>query len=174
MDKRILLAVPVVIALIIAGSALVFAPDGLGGDNIINVRDTDLEEKIFDTVVHDHSLDSRRAIAFSNIIESSRLDLEDKLILNSVKMHDLSPAKKLLFGQLLDDDETLLKKRLIFQAVHEFDHHNFHDFDHDLHLGSGLKFSDVLDNLDNIDDQTVQKDCLNVWITHNLIKKICD
>jgi hypothetical protein len=31
--------------------------------------------------------------------------------------------------------------------VHEFDHHNFHDFDHDLHLGSGLKFKDVLNEL---------------------------
>ena len=105
--------------------------------------DLDLAEKLFDTVVHDHALDSERAIAFNNIIENSDIDLKDRLILTSLKKHDLSTAKRILFAKLLDEDEILLKKKLIFNAVHEFDHHNFHDFDHDLHASSGLPFKRI-------------------------------
>ena len=122
---------------------------GIVLDNEILLTDceTVIAEKIFDKVVHDHSLDSPKAITFAQIIESDKLTLDDKLILNSLDLHDLSPAKKLFFNQVLNEDEMLLKKKLIFNAVHELDHHNFHDFDHDLHLGSGLKFSDVLHEL---------------------------
>ena len=119
----------------------------LDTETILADCETVMAEKIFDKVVHDHSLDSPKAITYAQIIESDKLTLDDKLILNSLDLHDLSPAKKLYFNQVLNDDETLLKKRLIFNGVHELDHHNFHDFDHDLHLGNGLKFKDVLNEL---------------------------
>jgi len=181
LNTKVLLAVPAIIGIIIVGSALVvFSSDRngnvLGNNGLVIVRDTHLEEKIFDNVVHDHSLDSRRAVAFNNAIDSDTFDLQDRLILTSLKKHDLTLAKRLLFAKLLDEDEILLKKKLIFNAVHEFDHHNFHDFDHDLHLGSGVQFQDALDDLNNFQDladKDGQQNCMNVWLKHNLLQRVC-
>jgi DUF1365 family protein len=78
-----------------------------------------------------------------------------------------------LFANILDEDEALLKKQLIFNAVHEFDHHNFHDFDHDLHLGSGLKFRDVLNELNSQQGLESNENCINVWVKHNLLQRVC-
>jgi|GEM_PF-4491562 len=125
-------------------------------------------ERIADKIVDDHSLDSRKAITYARIMENDKLTFQDKLILDSVDTYDLSLAKQLLFNKVIDEDEVMLKKKVIFNAVHEFDHHNFHDFDHDLHLGSGLKFDDLNCN------SFCENNCVNVWITHNLIKKVCE
>jgi hypothetical protein len=196
-NKKILLAIPAVVAVIIIGSGSIGFPSGgcCGGSSLtipigdccssgccggkassIVIRDTELEKKIFDTVVHDHSLDSRRAAIFNNIIDNGKLELQDRLILSSLKKHDLTLAKRILFAKLLNEDELLLKKQLIFNAVHEFDTHNFHDYDHDLHLGSGLQFQEALDDLNDIsglDDSEDQENCFNVWIKHNMLQKVC-
>jgi len=170
------------VAVIVTGSALVaFTPNGnddvLGNNNLVIIRDTDLEEKIFDKIVHDHSLDSRRAIVFNEAIDS-RFDFQDRLILNSLNKHELTLAKRILFAELLDENEVLLKKKLLFNAIHEFDSHNFHDFDHDLHLGSGLQFQDFVDDLNTFHDhdelEDDGEDCMNVWVRHNLLQRICN
>lgn len=168
----------VIVGFVVAGSALVISTpfntnDIASTSNVIIVRDTALEEKIFDRIVHDHALDSNRAITYFNIIENEPLDLKDRLVLASLRQHDLSPAKKILFAKMLDADEAMLKKRLIFNAVHEFDHHNFHDFDHDLHEHSGLKFKDILDDMRRTEGKD-KDDCINVWVTSQLLKRVCN
>lgn len=187
MNGKVLFALAAVAAMVITGSAVVaFTTENnvssLNDDNLVVVRDTDLEEKIFDKFVHDHSLESRKAIAFSKIIEGEKLDFEDRLILNSLDKHDLSIAKRVFFAKVLDENELLLKKQLLFNALHEFDRHNFHDFDHDLHLGSGFNFQDVLEESDFLfddfdddddDDDFDSEDCAGVFTRHNGLQKIC-
>lgn len=139
MNKKVLLAFPALIGLLIAGGGFISFFD--------NGRFFDFQERlIFDNkIIHDHSLDSPKAIAFHRVIESDKLAFKDRIILDSIGKQDLSTTKMLLFSKMLDEDEVSLKKKLIFNAVHEFDHHNFHDFCHKSHNATGLILKDFCD-----------------------------
>jgi hypothetical protein len=136
LNKKVLFAFPALIGILVAGAGFITFFD--------HDRFFDLQERIlFDNkFIHDHSLDSPKAVAFHRVIESDKLSFKDRIVLDSIGKHDLSTAKTILFSKILDADEVALKKKLIFNSLHEFDHHNFHDFCHKSHNASSIVIQD--------------------------------
>lgn len=147
LKKYILVAMIAMVGIIVAGSgfisarSLLFLTDDCDLGFGFTVHRCDIVREF----VHDHSLDSPKAVAFHKIIESDRLTFQDRIILDSIGKHELSPAKKLFFTKALDEDEVALKKKMIFNVLHEFDHHNFHDPCHKAHNNTSLNLKGICD-----------------------------